>query len=71
MMIHIITPSADYNKWLKSFDTQNLIKIYIFLSQRGYKTLDTIEIYSPMSPPSLVKIKGWLGTYGEDRDVEN
>ena len=55
LMIHKITPSIDYNQWLKRLDTQP-IKIHSkLLSQRYLKTLGTSEINSLMSPPSLVQ----------------
>ena len=53
LMIHKITPSVDYNYWLKNFDTQlieptnkNLIKVPKVLEQTNKKTL------SKNSPPA-------------------
>ena len=57
-MIHIITPSADYNKWLKRLNTQlndptnqNSLKYPKLLSQRikkrFYQTLWTSVINNP------------------------
>ena len=64
MMVHKITPSLDYNKWLKRLDThfneptnQNLIKVKKLLGQQIRKsfhyTLGISVINSPLSPPSL------------------
>ncbi len=64
MMINKISPSVDYNHWLKRFNTQlskqtnkNSINSPKLLSQqirkKYYKTLGTSVINSPMSPPSL------------------
>ena len=54
--VHKITPSVDYNWWLKRFDN-NLINKPIKINSRKSsnkktlsKTLGTSVIYSPMSP---------------------
>ena len=61
MMTHKITPSVDYNLWLKRLDTQlnePTNQIPKLLSQRirkrYNKTLGTSVLNSPMSPPSLI-----------------
>ena len=62
MIIYKITPSVDYNKWLKRFDTQfnesinqNSIKFPKLLRQQirkhYYKTLETSVINSPLPLP--------------------
>ena len=62
MMIHIFTPSVDYNQWLKRFDTQlnepTNKKSTIVVSptdkkSRSYKTLGTSVRNNPMPPSSL------------------
>ena len=63
MIIQKITPSVDYNQWLKHLDTQleeptnqNSIKVPKFQQQIRkcyYKTLGTSIINNPMSPPFL------------------
>ncbi len=65
MMTHKITPSLDYNQWLKSLDThlneptnQNSTKAPKVVKpsnkKRYYKTLGTSSKDSPMSPASLI-----------------
>ena len=57
MLIHIITPSADYNWWLKSINSQLKEPTNQNLSQQIRKrysySLWTSIINSPVSPPSL------------------
>ena len=57
MMIHKITPSVDYNHWLKRLDTQNLINlakvVMPTIKKRYHKTFGTSVINSPMFPPSF------------------
>ena len=65
MIIHKITPSIDYNWWLKRLDTQlveptnpNLFKVFKIIKTTNKKicyckTLGISAINSPMSPPSL------------------
>ncbi len=66
MITHIITPSVDKNKWLKTLNTQlnkptnqNSVNTVKFLSQqirkRNCKTFGTSVINSPLSPRSLRK----------------
>ena len=52
IMIHTITPSLDYNQWLKSLETQ-LKKSPQSCLANDDKTLGTSKINNPMSPPSL------------------
>ena len=57
-MINKITPSVDQNYWLKSmYANQNSLKVPKVFKPTNrliwFKTLGTIVIYSPMSPPSL------------------
>ncbi len=64
-MIYKITPSVDFNYWLKRVDTQfneptnkNSIKVPKFVKimnkKHYYKTFGTSVINSPMSRPSLL-----------------
>ena len=65
MMIHKITPSLDYNQWLKRMDiqlneltNQNLLKspkLWKRIEKRYYKTLETSVLNSPLSPLSLCR----------------
>ena len=68
VIIHKITPSADYNKWLKRLDTQSNEPtnqnskevpkvVHPMYKKRYYKTLGTSVMNSPMSPSSLGNIK--------------
>ena len=57
MMIHKITPSVDYNYWLKRLYTllslptnSNSIKVRQHIRKCSYKTLGTSVINSPMYP---------------------
>ena len=59
-MIHKITPSVDYNQWLKRWDTQsnkptnqNPITVPKVVKPTNKKSLGTTVINSPMSPPFL------------------
>ena len=67
MMLHKITASVDYNKWFKRLDTQlneptNKNLVNFFIQQKHYfKTLGTIVINRPISPPLGFKSKKGLG----------
>ena len=64
VIIHKITPYADYNKWLKRLDTQsneptnqNSIEVpkvvNLMYKKHYYKTLGTSVMNSPLSPSFL------------------
>ena len=64
MIIHRITPSVDYNYWLKRLDTQlnettnqNSIKVAKVDKPTNNKNFGTSVINIPMSP-SLLEILG-------------